>query len=119
MEFHFSPKKLLNGSKNYRFFGRLNREFAEFVFKNRMFYKEYPSKCVHNYLMVAGVMSDGNQPAAFKRYLDNGGTEAEKEILFSELCRPEEDWQLLIHSQKLCDRLQVAAVYDMEGVQVC
>ena len=112
IEYHFTLENLLCGSTNYRFFGELNTEFADFVFYNRMYFENYPSKCIHDYLLVGGVMSDGQQTIDFDKYRNN---KIIKEELYRRLCIPKEDWQVVIHSQELCDQLPKAyAVYDIK-----
>ena len=112
IEFHFKPIEILAGSKNFNFFGRLNMKFADFVFHNRMDYEQYPDKCVHNFALVGGVMSDGNQIMDFEEY--RSGLIG-KDELYQRICTPKEDWQLLIHAQSLCDRIAPFAAYDLEG----
>ena len=112
IEYHFTPKELLDGDKNYRFFNELNTEFADFVFANRMFFEDYPTNCTHNYLLVGGVMSDGEQPVDFEKYRLSLMS---KEELYHRICLPKEDWQIVIHSQELCDKLKPYYVYDLKG----
>lgn len=112
LEYHFTPRALLGGDNNYAFFQELNDTFAEFVFNNRMYYEEYEDNCIHDYLLVGGVMSDGDQPVDFERYRSEKIT---KEELFRRLCIPKEDWQLVIHSQDLCSKLRVFDTLEVKG----
>lgn len=113
LEYHFTPESLLESDSTYKFFGELNTEFAEFVFNNRMYFEKYDSKCVHTYDFVGGVMSDGNQPVDFERFR-NGLIS--KEELFRRICIPKEDWQIVIHSQTMCNKLKKPfAIHDLKG----
>ncbi len=112
IEFHFRPVDILKGSKNYRYFDTLDEEFAEFVFSNRMYYSESTDNCIHTYDLVAGVMSDGTQATDFEEFRDG---EITKQELFRRLLLPREDWQIAIHSQKLCNLLVPVRAFDLKG----
>lgn len=112
IEFHFEPIHLLNGSDNYCFWENLNDSFADFVFDNRMNFQNTSSLCVHNYLLVGGVMSDGQQVTDFIEYRKG---EISKEELYRRLCIPKEDWQLMIHDQELCNAIKPCSAFDLEG----
>ena len=114
IEFNFTPIDLMSGhsDKEYEYFEHLNYEFADFVFANRKFYLNYPSKCVHNYLIVGGVMSDGEQINDFAEYDNNL---ISKEELYRRLLLPKEDWQLLIHSQEICNLIRPVSAFDLGG----
>ncbi len=110
--FNFRPVDILKGNSNYRFFGELDEEFAEFVFGNRMYYSECEDNCFHNYDIVAGVMSDGQQSTDFEEYRNK---EISKEELFRRLLMPREDWQIAIHSQALCNMIVPSRAFDLKG----
>ncbi len=112
IEFCFKPRDLLGDSKNYRFFGKLDKDFAEFVFSNRMYFEKSPNYCVHNYELVGGVMSDGTQVTDFEEFRNR---EITKDELFRRLLLPREDWQLLLHSQELCNQIKPSRAYDLKG----
>ena len=112
IEFHFRPVDILGEDKNYRFFGKLDEEFAEFVFLNRMYFSDNADDCVHSYDLVAGVMSDGTQATDFEEFRDGDISKSE---LFGRLLLPKEDWQISIHSQLLCDQIIPCRAYDLKG----
>ncbi len=115
IEFHFSPLELIKNHSElkYQFYGELNNEFADFVFDNRKHYSEHLTKCVHDYCFVGGVMSDGQQISDFREY-DN--KLIDKQELYRRLLEPKEDWQLLLHSQELCDLIKPYDAFDLGGV---
>ena len=115
LEFEFVPKNYEQSHKT-KFFDGLNNQFAKFVFRNRMYYKYHIfSKCVHKYDFVAGPMSDGKQLNDFLEYQLH---KISKKQLFERLLKPNEDWQLLLHSQELCDKLKLVKVYNTKGDEV-
>ena len=112
VEFRFRPVDILGENSNYKFFGELNEDFAEFVFSNRMYYTNYANYCIHSYDLVAGVMSDGTQITDFEEFRDGDITKVE---LFRRLLMPKEDWQLTLHSQSLCNKIIPSRAYDLKG----
>lgn len=115
LEFHFVPREHCEAFK-HRFFSYLDNEFAQFVFRNRKYYKYHIfTKCAHRYDMIAGPMSDGNQIDDFLDYELGRITKGE---LYEKLLLPKEDWQLVLHNQKLCDKLILAKVYNLKGDEV-
>ncbi len=112
IEFHFRPIDILQGNPNYKFFGALNEEFADFVFSNRMFIATSERECAHDYDLVAGVMSDGSQVVDFEEFRDK---EISKSELYRRLLLPREDWQIAIHSQELCNHIFPFRAYDLKG----
>lgn len=94
----------------------LNNEFAEFVFRNRNNYKYHIfTKCVHSYDFIGGPMSDGKQIDDFTDYALKRITKGE---FLERLMRPKENWQLLIHNQKLCNALTITGIYNLKGERV-
>ena len=77
-----------------------------------MFFAESPSFCIHNYDFVFGVMSDGNQPLDFEEFRQGFITKKE---LYRRICLPKEDWQLMIHSQSICDTIKPVLIHDLSG----
>lgn len=115
LEFDFKPNDFIEG-KRIKFFDALNEEVAKFIFKNRMYYKYHLiTHCVHNYALVGGPMSDGNQLDDFLDYKLHRITKGE---LFERLLLPKEDWQLLVHSQEICNALKVKKIYNLKGEEV-
>lgn len=98
------------------FFSQRSQNFARFVFRNREYYKFcLLTHCVHNFDVVGGPMSDGNQIIDFERYHLH---QISKRELLRRLAEPKEDWQLVLHSQRICDRIKLKAAYDLEGDEV-
>lgn len=38
--------------------------------------------------------------------------------LFERLLEPKEDWQLLIHSQELCNQLKLTRIFNVRGEEI-
>ena len=115
LEFSFCPREYI-GEFEYRFFEKLDYEFAKFVFQNRRYYKYHIfSKCVHSYELIGGPMSDGKQIDDFLEYELHRITKGE---LFERLLEPKEDWQLLLHNQELCGALVLNKIYNMKGDEI-
>ena len=112
IEFHFKPLDFINQGASFRFFDTLNDEFADFIFENRINYRNYETMCVHNYAMVGGVMSDGN---ILKDFYEFKHGKIDKIELYRRICQPREDWQICIHSQDLCDQLHPFLIHDGKG----
>lgn len=112
-EFHFCVADLIKKGYNFIYFGELNNEFADFVYNNRTKFMNYPAECVHDFDMVGGVMSDGRQAVDFELFRQES---IDKEELYRRLLLPKEDWQLLIHSQDICDLLEPIDAYNKGGV---
>jgi len=111
IEFRFKPKDIANGCKS-KFYGKLDTEFADFVFNNRQYFMNNETHCVHDYDIVGGVMSDGNQWEDFELY--RNGT-IDKNELYKRLCIPKEDWQIVIHSQELCNKIKPFSAKGTKG----
>lgn len=115
LEFEFCPKEYEKTHRNI-FWEDLDKKFAKFVFKNRMYYKyHFIRHCVHNYDFVGGPMSDGKQIDDFNEYILHRITKGE---LYERLLIPKEDWQLLLHSQKMCDKVKLKKIYNLKGDEV-
>lgn len=115
IEFEFVPKEYVD-DYNFMFYDSLNSEFAEFVFRNREYYKYHLfTQCIHKYDYIGGPMSDGKQLNDFHEYHTRHIT---KEELYKRLLLPKESWQLSLHSQSLCDKLKVTGIYNLKGERV-
>lgn len=112
-KFNFRLADILNENVSFRFWDSLNDDFAEFVFQNRMYFSDYANFKIHDYDIVGGVMSDGNQPTDFEEFRNDLISKAE---LFRRICLPKEDWQIAISSQEICDMLKPVDVFDLKGV---
>lgn len=109
IEFRINPCDILLGSinsYNYKNFPKHDRDFAEFVFQNRVnnVYNEHP----HEYDVIWGVMSDNfpNQVILdYKNHL----------LLYDEalakLQKPNSMKQLYISNQDICDMLIINRIY--------
>ena len=60
-------------------------------------------------------MSDGKQIDDFTDYALKRITKGE---LLERLMLPKENWQLLIHNQKLCNALTITGIYNLKGERV-
>ena len=114
-EFGIQPSVYAKGS-NVKFFSKLDNEFAKFVVKNRIDYSKHIfTKCVHNYDMVGGPMSDGNQDDAINSYFQGRITLGE---LYEQILIPKESWQLLIHRQYIANELRWVRLFNEKGDEV-
>lgn len=115
LEYQFSPWEIIKGN-NYKFFCGLDESFGIFVFNNRIKYKRhFVRKCIHDYDLVAGPMSDGNQIDDFNDYRLGRISKGE---LLDRLLLPKENWQLLLHKQYLCNNLKPIGIYNLKGERV-
>lgn len=106
--FQFNPFTLLfsdNTKYKYFNFSKHNDEFAEFVFRNRMYntYKEKP----HPYDIIWGVMSDNNPFELIQKY--RMGTLNYKCVI-DELKKSNSMRQLFIGVQSICNMLKLQEI---------
>lgn len=107
MEYTFCPYDwFLSETYNCRVFASFDDEFAEFVFHNRT--ANINGACQHEYDVIYGVMSDSFPTNLILEYF--AGTCSKNEVL-SALKKNNSMKQISLHSQTLCDIIQLSLAY--------
>lgn len=102
IQFELCLKDLMD-KYNHASFLHFDKDFAEFVIKNRL----YPKERKHNYDFILGVMSDSNPYILIADYRN-------KIITYEDLVIGLQKWnsmeQLSLHNQNLCDILKIKEI---------
>ena len=107
IEFDFTPLTLYEKNiYNFKFLNAYDKEFAEFVFHNRL-YNIY-GESHHSYDIIFGVMSDSLPTILLQKY-KNGVINKDK--VLSDLQKSTRVKQLSIHNQEICDILKISKVF--------
>lgn len=100
MEFRFRPIKLLKAGYTAKYFSKANKEYAEFTVTNW----KTPGKIDAPEDMIGGPMTRFGQG-----HIISYGTDEE---IYAFFMRPQKGaYQLLLHSQKVCDIVKVRKIY--------
>ena len=97
IEFDFVPGYWIKAGAKYRYFPQYNKEFAEFVFKNRM---NYQHEKIHKYDITAGVTTDTKPTYLMQQYFLG---KLQKDDVLHEFCKGSSVRQICIHNQRYCD----------------
>lgn len=107
MEYTFCPYDwFCSGTYNCKILAQFNDEFAEFVFYNRTANVDGTNQ--HEYDIIYGVMSDSVPTNQILEY--SAGTRSKEDVL-SALKKSNSMKQLSLHSQALCDIIQLTRAY--------
>lgn len=110
--FEFVPFAWLLEGATYHYFPKYDMEFAEFVFENRLNYK---NQNMHGYDITAGVTTDAKPTYLMQQYFL--GNMQKKDVL-KEFCKGTSVRQICIHNQKLCDIIYPKEAYILEGKEL-
>ena len=113
IEFEFKPISFIKSGFKCLAWGSQNRKYAEFVYRCRM----YPNsiKSFYDEDIVVGPMTDGNQIEAVQQYKNK---QISKEQLLKIFMENTGDWQLLLHSQEICDMIKPIRATTLKGVDL-
>lgn len=113
IEFEFKPISFIKSGYKCLAWNKQNRKYAEFVYKCRM----YPNsdKSSYDEDMVVGPMTDGNQIEAIQQYKND---QISKDQLLKIFMENTGDWQLLLHSQQICDMIKPVSATTLKGVDL-
>lgn len=111
IEFEYSPYNDIISGIKYKYFGKYDNEFADFVFecrKNRMYHYNKNE-------ITAGVMTDTIPTKLMQEFF--AGIK-NKEAVTSEFMKSTSKKQLCLHTQKLCDKLIIVKAYTVNGKEL-
>lgn len=110
--FEFVPYEWIKDGIEYRYFQKYDMEFAEFVFENRLNYRE---QNFHDYDITAGVTTDTKPTYLMQQYFSK---KIEKEKVLEEFCKGSSVRQICIHNQELCDIIYPKKAYILGGKEL-
>lgn len=110
--FEFHPMKFISEGDNFKYFAKYDREFAEFVFENRL-NCELPKQ--HSYDLTAGVMTDAIPTKLMQQFFAGQVT---REEVVQEFMAATSKKQLCLHKQEQCDTLKVTRAYIVNGKEL-
>ncbi|WP_297416832.1 DUF3990 domain-containing protein [Clostridium sp.] len=110
LEFNLVPLEWYESNKyNFKILNNYDDEFAEFVFKNRIYNLHGENQ--HNYDFIFGVMSDSLPTLLIQKYKNS---EIDKETVIEGLKKTTSCKQLSIHNQSICDIIKINKAYNLQ-----
>ncbi|AQQ55395.1 hypothetical protein B0X71_19700 (plasmid) [Planococcus lenghuensis] len=109
MEFEFAPFPYWQKGE-VKVLDKNDVEFATFVTDNRIRARE---GLLHDYPLIYGIMSDNNPAELVSKFRD--GELVKKEVIQGILEKTIRTRQLSIHTQDICDTLNLTKAYEVDG----